>query len=430
MVSRMERRVDIDEEEHLKRYARLLVEVGVGLRPGQQLFVHGGVIHAVLARCVEAAAIEVGGGRVHISLTDPLQTAQLISTGNRDLIGWYHERQRRGYDEILRTGGGLLRLNGPEFPQFSRELHRSHAEELAFFERGRLKAFSRFREEGVNQRRCPWVSAVGITPVLAHQLFPRDADADAYAKTAEVVFRCTHAERQDALAFAAAHQRRLQARSQALDEQEITELRITGGGNDFRVGLSRQARWLGPGLTTASGQLFQSNVPCEEVYTTPDRRRTQGRLVASLPFRTTSGVLVKGLVLDFRDGRVVDFDACEGCDGFEEWLATDVGSRYLGEIGLVGDSSPVAQSGLFFDLGLLDENAWPHVALGQSYKAALDGGESMTLQELDETGFNASLVHTDIMFGSSQVSVVATTRRRGEVVVIERGSWAEPFAGG
>ena len=44
-------------------------------------------------------------------------------------------------------------------------------------------------------------------------------------------------------------------------------------------------------------------------------------------------------------------------------------------------------------------------------------------------GFNASLVHTDVMFGSPEVSVVATASHDGEVVVIERGSWAEPLAG-
>ena len=69
-----------------------------------------------------------------------------------------------------------------------------------------------------------------------------------------------------------------------------------------------------------------------------------------------------------------------------------------------------------------------HWRTGDVYRTS-DGGESMTPRELDEVGFNASLVHTDVMFGSPEVSVVASASRDGEVVVIERGSWTEPFAG-
>lgn len=42
-------------------------------------------------------------------------------------------------------------------------------------------------------------------------------------------------------------------------------------------------------------------------------------------------------------------------------------------------------------------------------------------------GCNRSVIHTDIMFGSTEVSVIATDTREGEVVLIDRGSWSEPF---
>ncbi len=77
-----------------------------------------------------------------------------------------------------------------------------------------------------------------------------------------------------------------------------------------------------------------------------------------------------------------------------------------------------------------EANAWSHVALGQSYKSALRGAASMSRRELEAVGFNASAVHTDVMFGSPEVSVVATKSRQGEVTFIERGRWTAPFAGG
>jgi hypothetical protein len=171
-----------------------------------------------------------------------------------------------------------------------------------------------------------------------------------------------------------------------------------------------------------SGQRFHVNVPFEESYTTPDARRTRGRLVASRPFRPGGGELVRDLVLEFRDGRVVEIDASQGRDAFAEWLAVDEGARRLGEIALVGEDSPLARTGLFFDLPLLDENAACHAALGDAYRAALAGGLDMDRGELDEIGCNRSAVHSDLVFGSPQVSVTATESREGEVVLIADGA--------
>jgi leucyl aminopeptidase (aminopeptidase T) len=51
----------------------------------------------------------------------------------------------------------------------------------------------------------------------------------------------------------------------------------------------------------------------------------------------------------------------------------------------------------------------------------------MGSRQLDRLGVNRSTIHTDVMFGSASVSVVATESREGEVVLIDRGRWAERF---
>ncbi|MCP4550425.1 MAG: aminopeptidase, partial [bacterium] len=222
--------------------------------------------------------------------------------------------------------------------------------------------------------------------------------------------------------------RQVKARCRALNELEITTIEVSGGKTDLRVGLSRHARWEGGSQETIPGQLFYPNIPSEEVFTTPDRRRTQGRLAATMPFRTESGLLVRNLVLQFRDGGVVAFDAKEGREGFARWLDTDEGARYLGEFALVGQDSPIVQSGRFFDLRVYDENASSHVALGQAWEFGFAGAESMPPGELEEMGFNHSAIHTDIMFGSTEVNIVATESREGEVIIIDRGNWTERFS--
>ncbi|MEE8525686.1 MAG: aminopeptidase [Thermoanaerobaculia bacterium] len=416
--------------EDLNRYARLLVELGAGLRPGQQLFIGGGVVHRDLASRVAAAARGLGAESIHLDLTDPLQEAQLIAAGRPRLIAWYHQRNRRWLDGVVATGGAVVTLAGVEFPDFVRELAKEHPRSFSAYLQGKLAVRAAFQEHVIQQRRCPWVMAPGLSPVWARQVFPGEDSIGATARLAEIVLRCTFADREDAVEAAAEHGRRLQARQSTLDALEIAELRVTGGGNDLRVGLSRRARWLGGVQQTLSGQRFYPNFPFEEVFTTPDARHTRGRLVASRPFRTGGGVLVRDLVLEFRDGRVVGFDASEGRDGFAESLEVDDGARRLGEIALVGEDSPIARTGLFFDLPLLDENAACHAALGDAYRAGLAGGLTMASRELDEIGCNRSHIHSDVLFGSPRVSVTATASRKGEVVLIEDGHWTERFAFG
>ncbi|MCP4663679.1 MAG: aminopeptidase, partial [bacterium] len=47
---------------------------------------------------------------------------------------------------------------------------------------------------------------------------------------------------------------------------------------------------------------------------------------------------------------------------------------------------------------------------------------------LSQLGFNQSAIHTDIMFGSPEVTVVATQSREDEVVLLEGGRWTERFS--
>ncbi len=414
-------------ETHLDRYARLLVEHGAGLRRDQELYLRGEIAHRDLALRVAEAAYDLGAGAVHIRLKDPLEEAQLIRRAREEQLALYHDRNQRFMNEIVRSRSAVISLAGDEHPELMPELARSHSERHTLFTNAASVAAEGLRSYGINRGLCPWVVAGAVTPGWARQVFPELPEAEAVDKLAALIFQFTYADRDDAQELAVAKDRKLHARRRILNELQIREIRITGGGSDLTVGLSEKARWLGGSKETAFGQTFNANIPSEENFTTPDRRLTQGRLVATMPFRTHSGLLVKDLVMTFRDGRVVELDASEGREGFIRWIDSDDGARYLGEFALVGQDSPIARSGLFFEHTLYDENAWPHVALGRAYASGLEGGPEMTSAELDALGYNRSVIHTDLMFGSTEVSIVATRSREGEVVLIDRGEWAERF---
>ncbi len=414
-------------QEHLQRYADLLVRHGAGLQRQQPLFIHGEVAHRDLALRVAEAAYEVGGGPVSYRLVDPLQRALLIRRGSPEEIDLIHEEDRRWFNRVVVHRGALISLRGDEDPRLMSELAERHPARHQRYSRSASRSRGPFHTHGINRGLCPWVVAAAPTTAWARQVFPKLDDRAAISSLYECLFRFTYADHSDALQRAAARDHRLHARRRLLDDLAIRQLHIVGGGSDLRIGLSPKARWLGGSKKTASGQVFNANVPSEENFTTPDRRLTEGRLAATMPFRTKNGALVKDLVMTFEAGRVVDLSASHGAKTFGQWIDSDPGARFLGEVALVGLDSPIAQSGLFFEHTLLDENASCHVALGKAYATCLEGGPDMTPDELEALGCNDSMIHTDMMFGSDEISVIASLSDRGEVPLLIDGQWCEPF---
>lgn len=414
-------------ETHLDRYARILVEHGAGVAKGREAFVRGDVAHRDLALRVAEAAYDCGARAVRIHLNDPLENAQMIRRASPEQIDLYRRGDRLMFEEAVRSRGAMITLKGDELPTQMQELARDYPESYAAYTRMTQTLIATFHAHGVNRGLCPWVVAGAVTPGWARRVFPGLDEAEATERLWEHVFHFTHADREDAVEAAAEKDRLLHARRRELDALGIREIHVFGGGTDLTVGFCERARWLGGSKKTADGTVFNANVPSEENFTTPDRRATRGRLVATMPFRLASGAIIHDLVLHFEDGRVTGFDAGEGKELFAGWIATDDGARYLGEFALVGQDSPIAQSGLFFEHTLYDENAWSHLALGRAYTSAIEGGTEMSASELEAVGCNTSTIHTDIMFGSKEVTIVATKSREGEVVLLERGEWSERF---
>jgi aminopeptidase len=81
------------------------------------------------------------------------------------------------------------------------------------------------------------------------------------------------------------HLARLEVRAAELDERRFTALRFRGGGTDLHIGLLAGARWVTCASETRWGQQLVSNLPTEEVFTTPDHRLAEGVVRVTRPIR-------------------------------------------------------------------------------------------------------------------------------------------------
>ncbi len=152
------------KEEHLDRYARILVEHAVGLRQGQRLDVYGELIHREFGLRVGEAAYAAGAGRVRYRLTDPQETAQLIRHGSPEQIVLKVLEIRRWLDELLSARGALLVLDGRSDPDLLPGLARSHPRNHRLFARESSLVSLDFTRRVVDQRLAPSSLAVCPTP--------------------------------------------------------------------------------------------------------------------------------------------------------------------------------------------------------------------------------------------------------------------------
>jgi len=288
------------------------------------------------------------------------------------------------------------------------------------------KAFARADFElnrAVLSDRIRWLVTALPTPGWAAKVFGGEADDDAAERLWEVLRPIMKLDEDDPIGAWKDWHEDVNRRVSVLRGLDLDTLRFRGPDTDLTVGLPPGAVWIGGGETSQDGLWFLPNIPTEEVFTTPDYRRTNGTVRLTRP-ALIAGRPVSGVSLVFKDGNVVEWGADEGRDTLSELFAADEGARRLGEVALVDADCAIYRSGLVFNNTLLDENAACHIAFGSAYPGGLPGGDDMSEEDLARAGANTSVIHNDVMVGSPEVDVTGRTRSGGTVPILTGGSWA------
>jgi aminopeptidase len=241
----------------------------------------------------------------------------------------------------------------------------------------------------------------------------------------ELIFKmCRISTTDDPLAEWERHIANLAARSQYFNEKKYTALKLTAPGTDLWVGLPEGQKWLSARMEMKNGVASVVNIPTEETFTAPHRLQVNGTVKATMPLNVRGMMYIDKFSLSFKDGKVVEAKAEVGEEHLHNMLETDANARYLGEIALVPNSSPISKSGRLFLNTLYDENASCHIALGSAYRFSFEGGEEMSEEEFEAAGGNSSLIHTDFMIGSDAIDIDGITKEGKAEPVMRDGEWA------
>jgi len=406
----------MDEQAFFERLAELAVGVGVNLQPDQELVVFGDVEHAPLVRATMEAGWRAGAADVQCLYREPYDRLFLGRYAGDDRL----QRSSTGllaYTDSLAEGQpAFVQVTGDATPDLYADIDPARMARIVPAEAMRRRA------EIWGRRGVAWTLIPFPTEAWSVRIF---GEPDV-RRLREAIARATRLDEPDPVAAWRNHLGELSARAEMLTARSYDALRFRGPGTDLLIGLLPDAHWGNVTGRTAWGQTYLANIPTEEVFTTPDCRRTHGFVTMTRPF-ADAGAYVSGVSLRFEHGRVVEASATAGEAWLRQMLATDDGASMVGEIALVPAHNRLSELELTFYHGLFDENVSSHIALGNGITGVVRGSERLTAPERRAAGISTSIVHHDFTIGGPRIDVLGVRKNGREEPLMVAGSWHSPL---
>ncbi len=405
--------------DQIDLYAELLVKKGVALQSDQELVVQAPVEAADFARRVVRSAYRAGAGHVTVIWHD--DTVSRLTYENCPVSyfevtpSWQVEQ----LNSLADAGAAFLFLEGSD-PSALKGIDPAKPVAAAKARNTECRSF----RDGMDFGHNAWCIAGVPVSAWACEVFPDVSAQEALYRLWVLILEVSRADGDDPESAWETHNASFEKTKRFLNSHHFDVLRYeSSNGTNLTVGLPPAHVWDGGAGRTRSGVTFFPNIPTEEVFTSPDRMRADGMVHSALPL-VRSGQVVRDFWLRFEGGRVVDFDAAQGKEVLRHIIETDEGSCRLGEVALVSKNTPIRQSEtLFFDT-LYDENASCHLALGMGFPECLEGGTSLSKDDLLARGVNQSSTHVDFMVGADDLNIYGVSADGSEVPVFVNGQWA------
>lgn len=402
-------------EEKYYKYAHLILKKGLCINPNQPLLINAPIEAIEFVRVLTKVACELNIKDIYYDWTDEELKHTQLQYFNEEEIKESRFWNKTIYDEyakkdaailfLITTGDNLMKDIEPS----KLKIASSHS----------LQTRKLYREMQSNNQ-IDWCIASVATKEWANLLFPnKENSLEELWETIFDICLVNTENPEEAWTKKMAENKEM---CQKLTDLNIKKLHYTSeNGTDLTVELAKKAIWCG-GSSKIKGREPIVNMPTEEVFTTPNKLTTNGVIYSSLPL-VHSGITIKDIMLEFKDGKITNYNASTGLEELKNIIELDKESSMLGEIALVDKNSKIAKTNILFYETLYDENASCHIAVGRGFKECLKDSENMNEQELEKIGYNNSKNHVDIMVGTNDLNITATTYDNQEILIFKDGSF-------
>lgn len=405
-------------QTNLEKYAELAVKVGVNIQQGQTLVVNTTLEGADLVRIIVKKAYESGARNVIVNWNDDIVGRTKYELAPDEVFNEYPEWRAKETIELAENGAAYLSVisSSPDL------LKSVKPERIANFQKASGTALKKWRQY-MQSDKVSWSIVAVPSKAWADKVFSDEAEEKRIDKLWEAIFKAVRVDVTDPVEAWKKHDDTLHEKVNYLNEKHYQKLHYTAPGTDLTIELPDKHLWVGAGSINEKGHEFMANMPTEEVFTVPLKTGVNGTVSSTKPL-SYGGNIIDNFSVTFKDGRIIEVKAEEGEEILKQLVETDEGSHYLGEVALVPFNSPISQSNVLFFNTLFDENASNHLAIGSSYAFCIEGGKTMSPEELAENGLNESLAHVDFMIGSDKMNIEGIKQDGTSEPVFRNGDWA------
>lgn len=398
--------------EKLEKYAELLLIRCLNLKNEVRPLLISAPIRAIdFIEILTHKAYELGITDIAFDFEDEvLKHEQLLHLDSEDLLAspfW----NKKIFDEYAKKDAAFLMLYSDDI-----ELMKDIPSDKISLTSHQFRASRPIYKEKQSKDEIPWCIAIVSTLGYAKKVFPREANP--VEKMWNAIFQCCLIEEENPIQAWDEKTERIRKRAELLNRIHFKTLHYQNSlGTDLVVELPKKHIWQGSG---ENGTI--SNMPTEEVFTSPLRTGVNGIVYSSRPL-VYGGSLINKFSLKVKDGKIVEIEAEQGKEILESMIKNDENACYFGEVALVDYDSPISNMNTIFYETLYDENASCHIAIGAGFPMCYENGTQLSKEELLEVGVNHSVVHTDFMVGTSDLKITGTTWNDEEYIIFENGNF-------
>ncbi len=407
-----------DFDRKLNNYAKLIIEKGINANE-RPIIIRCPVERADFARLLVKYAYERKATEVIVDWNDDYINRMYFENASEEALQDFPDFIAEKSRYYFEKKAGVISVSGQD-PENLKGIDPKRVQMRSKVAAEKMKPIQKYTMNDINS----WCVVCAPTVGWATKVFPELSEEEAVEKLWDEIFKATRADVEDPIKAWEDHLATMDSHAQFMNEKQFKKLHYKNSlGTDLTIELPKGHMWVAAQSTDNYGNTFVPNIPTEEVFTAPHKYKVNGVVYSTKPLNYDGNTIDK-MRFEFKDGKVVDFDAEVGRDTLKNMFDIDERGMYLGEVALVPYESPISKSNITFIKTLFDENASCHLAFGQAYPTCVENGVNMTAEELEENGINDSLIHVDFMIGSSDMEIVATTEDGTEVQIFKEGNWA------
>ena len=403
-------------ERQLTDFSLLTLKIGVNLQKGQGLEIICPIEKYQVAHAMAKTAYSLGAKIVSVrwedDLFDKINYENASINTLTEVPKWIVEQR----NHLVKENFCYVAISA-EDPSVFKDIP---AEKLSAVVKARSQKLKKF-SDCVMANGIRWCVVSVPTLAWAKQVFPASTDPE--SELWDAICKTMRLDQDNPLESWVSHVEALDNRAKFLNDNNFSYIRFKNSiGTDLKVGLCDNHVWLSAKEKAQDGINFVANMPTEEVFTAPHKNKVFGRVKSALPL-CYNGQIIDNFTIDFDKGKIVGFSAEKGYDVLKGLIETDNGTFRLGEVALIGKTSPIAQTGVLFFNTLFDENASCHLALGKGYPTTVKDSEKLSKKELSSLGLNDSVEHVDFMIGTPDLSVTGVKSNGEEIPLFIDGDW-------